>query len=288
MGTIIGIANEKGGVGKTTTCVNLVSEFASRGFEALGIDGEQQVNMTHYYFGNDSKMFEGARYKEEDFITWKDVIENEANPFNAIYTTHYTKRRKFLSSFKTIDFDVNILAGSKRLSEIEVDNVNALQSAKQSLIREYDIIFLDFPPTRTDLTPIYMAICDYIVIPIELGNDWALTGYYDFLDLVKIIQDSGVNEKLAILGSFFTKAMLYKKNQEENFVESQDQGIKEGMQLFDSFTHDEYATVMRALGSHEPLNIYKPSSRIAKDYSNLADEIINRLKERGELNGYNG
>ncbi|MBQ9809351.1 MAG: ParA family protein [Ruminococcus sp.] len=184
MGKIIAVANQKGGVGKSTTVVNISAYLGSRDKKVLCIDADSQGNTTTA-FGIKKKTVSASTY---DVITGKTRIQDAV-----IHT-----------DFK----NVSILPATEDLAGCEIElanNENRLNRLKMQVLTcktDYDYIFIDCPPALGTITINGLVACDTIIVPM-LAEFFALEGLSQLVNTIKIVK-SNYNPALEIEGILFT------------------------------------------------------------------------------------
>ena len=184
MGRIIAVANQKGGVGKSTTVINVAAYFGSRGFKVLCVDSDPQGNTTTG-FGIKKKSVEATTY---------DIITGKVRAQEAVIQTEFE--------------NVSMIPATEELAgcEIELVNnenrVNRLKMQLLTLKQDYDYILIDCPPALGTITINSLVACDSIIVPM-LAEFYALEGLSQLVNTIKIVK-SNYNPSLEIEGILFT------------------------------------------------------------------------------------
>lgn len=252
MGRIIAVANQKGGVGKTTTSINLSSCLASLGKKVLAIDMDPQGNMTSG-LGIDKNEVENTIY---------ELILGEVEVEKTICTGE-------IENLDILAANVNLSAAEIEL--IGVENREFIVRDEINKIREqYDYIIIDCPPSLNILTINAMTTADSVLVPIQCEY-YALEGLSQLIHTVELVKDR-LNEKLEIEGVVFT---MYdaRTNLSLQVVENVKDNLKQNI----------YKTIiprnirLAEAPSHGlPINIYDPKSAGAESYMLLAEEVIQK------------
>ena len=181
MAKIIAIANQKGGVGKTTTCVNLTAALHSLGYRVLMVDSDPQ--------GNGSS---GMGVSKTTRPNTYDLLINEVAPEDCVVHTSYG----------------DIIPTGKELAAASVELIHrenrefVLKSALQQLYTDYDFIFIDCPPSLELLTVDALAAADSVLIPMQCEY-YALEGIADLLTSIKMCSRR-LNRRLKVEGIVLT------------------------------------------------------------------------------------
>ena len=252
MGRIIAVANQKGGVGKSTTAINLSACLAEKGKKVLAIDMDPQGNTTSG-FGVDKNGIENTLYElllgeaeTKDTIV-KDVVEN----------------------LDLIPSNINLSGAEIELVGID-DKEFILKGITDKLRRKYDYIILDCPPSLNMLTINAMTTADTVLVPIQCEY-YALEGLSQLIHTVNLVRER-LNPTLDIEGIVFT---MYdaRTNLSMQVVEN----------VKDHLNQKVYKTMIprnirlaEAPSYGMPINLYDAKSAGAESYMALADEVIKR------------
>jgi len=252
MGKIIAVVNQKGGVGKTTSAINLGACFGVLEFKTLVIDADPQANATSG-IGFDVKNIKTSIYEcLINDVHPKDVILKSENPNLDLIPSH-------------ID-----LVGA----EIEMINLpNREQVMKRALAKikdDYDFIIIDCSPSLGLITVNALTAADSVIIPVQCEY-FALEGLGKLLNTIKIVQ-SRLNTELSIEGILLTMydTRLRLANQVVEEVKTHFQQM-----VFDTVIHRN-TTLGEAPSHGETIIMHDATSKGAINYLNLAREILQK------------
>ena len=252
MGKIIALANQKGGVGKTTTTINLAASLATLEKSVLVIDADPQANASSGL---------GVDIKEVDCSIYECIIDH-ADVRDAIYTTD-------INGLDIIPSHINLVG-----AEIEMLNLpnreNVIKNMLATIRDEYDFILIDCSPSLGLITVNALTAADSVVIPVQCEY-FALEGISKLLNTIKIIK-SRLNPQLEIEGFLLTMydSRLRLANQIYDEVKRHFQElvfktvIQRNVKLSESPSHGL------------PVILYDADSPGSKNHLALAKEIINK------------
>ncbi|MBQ8185181.1 MAG: ParA family protein [Lachnospiraceae bacterium] len=256
MGRIIAIANQKGGVGKTTTAINLSAALAEAGKQVLTIDIDPQGNTTSG-LGVDKNSVE---------LTVYDLILGECSIEESVIVTDF-------DNLYLIPSNVDLAAAEIELIGIS-EKEYILQKAVKEIRDDYDYIIIDCPPSLNMLTINAMTTADTVLVPIQCEY-YALEGLSQLIHTVNLVK-ARLNPDLAMEGVVFT---MYdaRTNLSLQVVEN----VKNNLQQRIYKTIIPRNVRLAEAPSHGlPITVYDPKSTGAESYRLLAQEVINR---EGEL-----
>ena len=249
MAKTIAIVNQKGGVGKTTTCVNLAAAMTEAGRRVLLCDFDPQANSTSG-MGVDKTVSKGVY----------QVLIGEASAQDALVHTRFG----------------DVLPSNKALAGAGIELISMenreflLRDALSQVAEQYDFIFIDCPPSLELLTLNALCAADAILVPVQ-GEYFALEGLSDLMNTVRIVRRS-LNPGLELEGVLLTM-----------FDGRTNLALQVAEEVKHYFPGKVYATVIprnvrlsEAPSHGKPITAYDRSSRGAEAYTALAAEFLNK------------
>lgn len=251
MGRIIAIANQKGGVGKTTTSINLSACLAEKGKKVLVIDTDPQGNTTSG-FGIDKNNLENTIY---------ELILGECSIRDCIISD-------VVKGVSVLPSNVNLAAAEIEL--IGVDKKEYILKNEVDYIKEdYDFIIIDCPPSLNMLTINSMTTADSVLVPIQCEY-YALEGLSQLIHTVNLVKER-LNPPLKMEGVVFT---MYdsRTNLSMQVVENVKQNLNQ--KVYNTLI-PRNIRLAEAPSYGMPINMYDAKSAGAEAYMQLAEEVIN-------------
>lgn len=257
MSKVIAVANQKGGVGKTTTAVNLSSCLAYRGKKVLLIDIDPQGNATSG-LGVDKKSIEKSIY---------DVLINDDEIIDTIIDTPVENLKLCPSNIQLAGAEVELVPVMSRETR--------MKAALQKIRGMYDFILIDCPPSLGLLTINSLTASDTILVPIQCEY-YALEGLSQLMNTVKLVQRH-LNTELDVEGVVLTM-----------FDARTNLSIQVVEEVKKHFRNKVYRTVIprnvrlsEAPSFGLPIILYDPKSKGSECYLELAEEVIEYSEEAG-------
>lgn len=255
MGKVIAIANQKGGVGKTTTALNLGGAFAALDFRTLIIDADPQANSTSG-LGIDPKSINKSIY---------ECIINNIDPRETIVET--TTPNLFL-----LPAHINLVGAEIELINME-DREKKMKIVVDSLKNDYDIILIDCSPSLGIITVNALTAADSVIIPVQCEY-FALEGLGKLLNTIRIVQNR-LNQDLDIEGILLT---MYDRR-----LRLSNQVVDEVRHHFKDIVFDTIIPRNTRIGEApsygETIITFDTTGKGAQSYIALAKEILNKSKK---------
>jgi chromosome partitioning protein len=258
MGKIIAFANQKGGVGKTTTCVNLSAYLAAMGKKVLLVDMDPQGNATSGV-GID---------KAKDLKSIYNVVIGEK-------TVEEVVKRTNIDNLDIIPSELS-LAGAE-IELVQMDNrENVVKNILSRLKNTYDYIAIDCPPSLGLLTVNALTASNSIVIPIQC-EFYALEGLSQLMNTIRLVKKK-LNTAITIEG-----VVLTMRDARSNLINEVSNEIRKffGSKVFD-VAIPRNIRLAEAPSHGQAILTYEPRSKGAKAYLELAQEFLERNNDKPE------
>lgn len=252
---ILSITNQKGGVGKSTTVINLAAGLAIKGYKTLIIDLDPQANTTKVLF------------------TSEDEVPLQRSLYNVLI--NFYPLANILQETKTLNLyiapsHIRLSGTDLELSQAMDNRSERLKKAISPMLKEFDHIIIDTPPSLGLLTINALAASNQLIIPVSTGY-FALTGLVQLRETIDMVMQTQLNPALQIMGVLCTFSEHTRVSTE---VESQ---------LRDYFRSSVFKTVIpknvsleEAHSHHQHIFDYAPKSLGAMAYQSLVKEVLDR------------
>ncbi len=249
MGQIIAVTNQKGGVGKTTTTINVAYNLAKSGKKVLLVDLDPQGNASS-----------GLNVSKSEKTT-RDVLTGKNNLTEAVKATDYSNLSVLPTDAELATLETEIATAKDRALRLKT----ALQSSK------FDIVLIDCPPSLGLLTVNALTAADSVIIPVQTEY-YALEGLGQLLETMKLVRQA-LNPHLAILGVVMTM-----HNSRTTLSAQVEEQLKSNFneRLFETVV-PRNIRVAEAPSHGKPVGEYDKWSKGARAYKALTKEVLERL-----------
>jgi chromosome partitioning protein len=261
MKNIFAFCNQKGGVGKTTSVVNIAASLSDKGYKVLVLDMDAQANATSGL---------GEEKPSLEFTTYQLVVEN-SDPASLIRKTQ----------FKNLD----LIPSGSDLSAAELELIQRerrefqLKPKLAQIAENYDFIFIDCPPSLSLITINSLVASNYLIIPLQCEY-YALEGLSQLLQTYQLVQ-ANLNPELEIGGVLLTMADS-RTNLTEQVINEVRGFFKE--KVFDAMI-PRSVKLSEAPSFGKPAVFYDSANRGSKSYKEAAKEFIKRFKKSEDSGG---
>ena len=258
MSKVIAITNQKGGVGKTTTTINLASNLAKQGKSVLVIDLDPQGNTTSGL---------GIDKNSVKYSVYELLVDGRA-PHECIQELRFSNVQG-TRRFNLIPSRIDLAGAETEISDVP-DREFLLRNRIESVRNIYSYVLIDCPPSLNLLTVNALTTADSVLIPVQCEY-YALEGLAQLIETIGLVQER-LNEKLEIEGLVFT---MY-----DSHTNLSRQVIEDVRENLDVYIFDQViprnVRLAEAPSYGEPVDVYDRKSSGAKAYKKLAKELIRK------------
>ena len=248
------IANQKGGVGKSTTAATIATELALRGYRTLIVDADPQANATSVFLDPANVTTSLA-----------DAIIEKNNTFSPLHEVIIT------TQIEGLDLLPATLSLARFEREPALTAAGRLRRALKGEVKEiYDFCIIDTPPNLGLLLSAALLAADHVIIPVQAAV-WALAAVNDLLPVIDSAKE--YNEQINILGAVCTMVDQRTNISGQTFLQLK--GLLKD-KTFDTVIH-RTAKIEDAAVKHQPIQLFAPNSRAAENYAELTAEMLDRL-----------
>lgn len=253
---VIAVANHKGGVGKTTTVVNLAAEIGRMGYSVLVVDLDPQANASLHI---------GKKHPSEVSLTTAELLLSDVSRMpSAIHD-------------ETALANVSMMYGSLALGKAEDElrdraprPVEELRYKLDAIEGIYDFVIIDTPPSLKILTSNALAAASHVIIPVESGSQYGLYGVTDLL--TRINQIKRVNARLEILG-----ALLMRHDERQTVCRIIESAAREQIGVMLDARIPTSTKVHQAAGCGAAVHDIDRTAKVARAFKAMADEVVRRV-----------
>ena len=250
---IIAFVNQKGGVGKTTSCLNIGAALSRTGKRVLLIDADPQANLT---------ISAGIHLSDEEPTVY-DVLKDKANIKDTI-------KKKPGGNYDVLPSDIMLSGADMELGSVPGREM-ILKECIAEIANDYDYVLIDCPPSLNVITLMALTAATGVIIPVQ-AHYLALNGVAQLLDTIRLVQKR-MNPNLQIDGAIVTLYDARKLLNKEVF-ESLNKAFPG--KVFKTTISNSIA-LAEAPSAGNDIFQYKPTSKAAKQYEKLTEELMERM-----------
>jgi cellulose biosynthesis protein BcsQ len=278
----IAVYHNKGGVGKTTTVVNLAAAISKKGIRVLVIDLDSQANTT---FATGLVKFEDEEFDDIKELNILQILMSE--DFDTI--EEMARKSNFCDpSIDVVPAHIGLMEAENTLNQLDYSRMILIEKLKQ-VEEKYDVVIIDTPPSLNLYARIALIACDYLIIPSDLKPfaNQGLINVNEFIKKVNGFRKQIKKKPIEILGVLANKISSNAKFTQYSLPARLERIKKYDLKVMDSVIYDrddlaKCAELTRFHGNIEiqdPKSIFefKPDSQAAHEFEKLADEVLKKI-----------
>lgn len=256
----IAIFNQKGGVGKTLTTINLAGCYSKAGKKVLVVDCDAQANTT--------TAFTSVSGREPEY-TLVECIKDGRNVKGAILPVYGSVRGR------ETRLNIDLFPISEEIDFLTVEKPTILKDLLKEVEDDYDYVLFDCAPQRTDIMTLALCAAEYVVVPAFPEID-SVSGYGMVMTMVNYLKQNMLNNTIEILGIVINNITM--RNSLEKYMYEEICG-NYGDTIFKSVIRRS-TIIMQSKYFGTPICYFRPTNPATKDYVSLASEIDKRIEIR--------
>lgn len=244
---IIAIANQKGGVGKSTTAASVAAELALQGYRTLIVDADPQANATEIFL---------------------DAATVQTSLADVLIDGESLNEKRMTTELENLD----IVPATLKLANFDREPALSVTKLRTALrdVHDYEFVIIDTPPNFGLLLTAALTAATHVIIPVQAAPA-ALSGLRDLLNVIDKAKE--LNEHIAILGAVCT---MFDKRTGVAGTSLQALSSMFPNKVFETIIHRQ-TKLEECPSMHQPIQLYAPNTRGAENYADLTTEILQRL-----------
>lgn len=254
----ISFFNQKGGVGKTTSVVNIAASLSQMNKKVLVIDCDSQMTASNYLL-----TYTPSEKSINDYYIGADI---NACIVDVISINSVSKQER-------VKTNISIIPSCKNIETLEMNDVNEIKNLLSKIKAKYDYCLFDLPPHLSGISLCALVASDYVIVPAHADTD-SLAGYNYLIDTINKIKSNGWNTSLSVLGILYND--INNQRLTQKYILGQTQTNMGGL-VFDTIIKSS-SKIEQARFFGVPLPYSNLDKKITNEYKKLTKEIVKRVK----------